>query len=95
MFSPVDVFELMTVVDAIPLQWPQYIRTNSKLYQKEDFDLKKQTLVYPMGQAKLPLEEFVRNLLQKSQPLKYLYTEIVTNDHLELNEICQLPFLNK
>ena len=35
-----------------------------KLYQKkEDFDLKKQILVNLMGQAELPLEGSVRDLL--------------------------------
>ena len=45
-----------------------------------------------MGQAKLPREASVGNLLQESQPLKYLYTEFFTNDHLEWNEIYKLPF---
>ena len=58
---------------------------------RKDFDIKKQILVNLMGQAKLPLEGSVRNLLQKSQPLKYLYTEIFKNDHLEWNGIYKLP----
>ena len=62
-----------------------------KFIRKEDLDLKKQILVNLMDQAKLPLEGSVRNLLEKSQPLKYLYTETFKNDHLEWNEIYKLP----
>ena len=30
-FSPVDIFELMAVVDAIPLKWRLHTRRNNKI----------------------------------------------------------------
>ena len=97
--SPIDMFELMSIADALPLNWRQSIKGNNNFSNTAViFDLQSQIGLYIMGN-KLPISKVSSNSISKevlskvtASPTAHAkYTELFENDNLEWNEIYSLP----
>ena len=98
--SPIDMFELMSIADALPLNWRQSIKENNNILNTAvSSDLQSQIGLYILGNKVLiskvsskSISKELRSKVTASPTAQAKYTELFENDNLEWNEIYSLPF---
>ena len=98
--SPIDMFELMSIADALPLNWRQSIKENNNILNTAvSSDLQSQIGLYILGSKVLiskvsskSISKELRSKVTASPTVQAKYTELFENDNLEWNEIYSLPF---
>ena len=98
--SPIDMFELMSIADALQLNWRQSIKGNNNFLNTAVIsDLQSQIRLYIMGNKVLiskvsskSISKELRSKVTASPTAQAKYTELFENDNPEWNEIYSLPF---
>ena len=98
--SPIDMFELMSIADTLPVNWRQSIKGNNNFSNTAViFDLQSQIGLYIMRNKVLiskvsskSISIELRSKVTASPTAQAKYIELFENDNLEWNVIYSLPF---
>ena len=97
-FSPLDVFEIIAIIDAIPCKWREILKTES-IEDKSDFVLQDETYLRLLD-IRTPISKAIskgiyadlKSKVSTIPTAQQRYTDLFSEHSLEWKEIYSLPF---
>ena len=97
-FSPLDVFEIIAIIDAIPCKWREILKTES-IEDKSDFVLQDEIYLRLLD-IRTPISKAIskgvyadlKSKVSTIPTAQQRYTDLFSEHSLEWKEIYSLPF---